>query len=130
MTREEKATCICASGRQGKARAGRGWAGGGGWSGSREQTVTQGVSREVSWAAKPITGAALIEAALQGLIYTSSPLIHWSDGGSASTTKPGLGVHSHPPLSYQGSEMPNVVETSRAQVPIMEVQHHAAAKML
>lgn len=27
-------------------------------------TVAQGVSREVSWASKPITGATLIEAAL------------------------------------------------------------------
>lgn len=65
-----------------------GWVGA--WSrrgGGGEPTVAQGVSGAVSWASKPITGAALIEAALEGLICTSSPLIHWSDGGSASTTK-------------------------------------------
>lgn len=28
----------------------------------------------------------MIEAALQGLIYTSSPLIHWSDGGNVPST--------------------------------------------
>lgn len=32
--------------------------------GQREPTVTKGVSGELSWACKPITGAALIEAAL------------------------------------------------------------------
>lgn len=32
--------------------------------GHRTATVAQGVSRKVSWASKPITGAALIEAAL------------------------------------------------------------------
>lgn len=54
--------------------------------GQREQTVTEGVSMQLSWASKPITGDALIEAALEGLIYTNSPLIHWSGDGSVSTT--------------------------------------------
>ena len=36
----------------------------GGEEGHRKQTVARGVSRELSWAPKPITGAALIEAAL------------------------------------------------------------------
>ena len=64
--------------------------------GRREQTVTEGVSVELSWASKPITGNALIEAALEGLIYTSSLLIHWSGDGNVSTTNRAwmaIGIH-------------------------------------
>lgn len=47
--------------------------------GAATPTVTQGVSGELSWVSKPITGH------VYGLNHTSRPLIHWSDDWNFSS---------------------------------------------